>query len=186
METTTPHMPMQTVGLRKNKISRDAFRIELLEYQHYPDIVDMFVQYATEAKQGRNRKLNIGKVLNLAHQYATHPACRGFIAYHGDEPAGMIMASASDFVFDDEDEADASIDIHYVMPGARGTPASRMMLETMLKALKGMGIGDIYTGAESGMGDHNNAAFENVYKKYGFVYAGGKVLILHKGATSWD
>lgn len=144
---------------------------------------DLFTLYAEEAAQARNRKLNPANVIKLCQLYFTHPQARAFIAVEEEKVIAMIFGDAHDFVFD---EMDGSINIHYLHPDWRmtytGGLAAKYTLKNMLhEMINVMGLGDIYTCAESGMSEKNNKVFENLYRKEGFEYAGGRTLIRYRG-----
>lgn len=146
--------------------------------EHRDILIGMCVTYSGEAKQGRMRPINLDKTAAFVDQYTSHPCCRAFLAFDGETPAGFIFASAHDFVYD---TPDASIDIHYVAPAYRGSLASRLLLQMMLKELESAGVGDIYSASESGIDERNNRLFENLYMKQGFGYAGGRNMIRFAG-----
>lgn len=73
------------------------------------------------------------------------------------------------------------IDMFYIHPEARGKGASRLLVEECLRQFTDFTCGFVYAGAESGLGEKNNALYANLFKRYGFQDIGGGRLILYMG-----
>lgn len=73
------------------------------------------------------------------------------------------------------------IDMFYIDQRMRGTSVARGLVQECLRQFEEMDCGFVWASSQSGMGEINEALFNNLFLKYGFVKVGGGGLVLHLG-----
>lgn len=130
--------------------------------------------YAHESWQGKMVKPDDAVIM----QSLLDVFCAGnfvkAVAYDGSEMVGIAFGFVGNTWWK---RPCGSIDMFYVHPKMRGKGVSRKLLAECLSQFTDFDCGFVYAGAESGMGERNEALYVNLFKRAGFSHIGGGRLV---------
>jgi len=92
-----------------------------------------------------------------------------FLAMDGERIIGFAQMTLMKTFYE---EAEADVEMFYVMPEYRGMGISRMLVDNIVKNAEANNCAIIYTGCLSGIDEKNNALYTNLWSKFGFKELG--------------
>ena len=116
-------------------------------------------------RRNQERQIVEEKLDAYLHFYANHPQTLGLIAYENETIVGFVVGCWKDSVYID-------LDVHIEHFHVERVGAGRQMMERLLATLSVYEYNEVITSA----GIENATIYENLCKKFNFVYSGGRAM----------